>query len=267
MKYIGYVGMAITFFYSAYLLIRFDFKNIVSGYKSTKSKLSQKFTFVKRFFNESDFRTLSNNVIGLNLGLCFVLYSAIIGIIFHSIWDISFSIYYLLLVLIRLLIMLCEQRISKNENMVSTEKELNRAKVLRLEGLLLIFVSIALVVPVTLLAMLQKEVVFPMWIAIANACYAFYKIIDCTYSFIKNKNNNNLSIKGIKNLNLIGALVSMLTLENAMIMTFSVSIEESMKIMLILSALAVMVINSIIAIMTFIDGNKNVNNIVKNVKN
>lgn len=253
-----YGGLGITFFYCAYLFIRFDFKKIRLACKNAKGKLSQKSKLLNKLFNDIYFRTILGTCLSLFLGICFVVYNAFAGIYYHSVWNGSISVYYGLLVVIKISFLYGEFSLVK-KGLSQEETEFKRAKMFRLEGVLLLLVNIALICPITLLALSKKEVNLPVWVAIASACYTFYKMIVCTHSFIKTRRQDNLSIKGLKNLNLMGALVTLLSLENTMIITFSEGEMEGMKILMIISSLIVMVLLLTLATLTFIKGKKEVN--------
>lgn len=254
---IFYAGMGLTFFYSIYLFIILDYPNIKKFFIDLKNKICQKSKFINALFTSRYARTMTTTTFSLFLGVCFVGYNAFVGLYFHSIWNGSISIYYGLLVAIRIVFLWGEYRISR-EDRQEEEKDLKRAKMFKLGGVLLLCVNMALVIPVTLLATAQKNVNLPMWVAIANAGYTFYKVSGCIYSFIKTRRESILTIKGIKNLNLTSATVSLLSLENIMIITFSESIDSGMEIMMMLSAFVAMIINIWIAVTTLTLGKKEV---------
>lgn len=247
-----YGFMGITFFYCCYLFIMFDFKKIKNWCKLQKEKISKKNKFLNKLFNDIYFRTMLATTFSLFLGILFVAYNAFAGIYYHSVWNGSISVYYAFLVVVRIMFLINE---AKFKNFNNNLKEQKRAKLLKNVGIMLLFVNLALVAPVTLLALSKKDVNLPMWVAIANACYAFYKITICIISFVKTRHNSMLSVRCIKNLNLTSALVTLLSLENTMIITFSENgIESSMHIMMILSAFVVMLVNIWIAISSIVKG-------------
>lgn len=253
---ICYSIMGVTFFYSIYLFIIFDYKKLKGTYIKLRDNLCSKSKFINKLYTQAYFRTMMATCFSLFLGICFVGYNAFAGIYYHSIWNGSISIYYLFLVAIRITILISEYKINKNSQLKDDEISIKRLKTFKLEGELLICVNLALIAPITLLATIQRDVSLPYWIAIANAGYTFYKVITCIYSFLRSRKDTNLSIKGIKNLNLTSACVSLLSLENTMILTFSESIDSSMQILMILSSLTCTIINNWIAIATLISSKK-----------
>lgn len=256
LMYFAYSGMAVAFFYCCYLFIRYDFKAIKNWVKNTKQNLMEKNKVVNGYFSDAYSRTMINTIFSLGLGVCFVAYNAFVGLYYSSVWNGSISVYYLFLVGIRILYLVGEYRLAQNSNISETEKSLKRAKMFAFGGVLMLMLSFSLIVPVTLLALSKKQVSLPMWVAIADATFVFYKLGACIYSFIKTRKSNVLSVKGLKNLSLTAVCVSMLSLENTMIITFSEGVDNSMRIITILSALAVMVINIFVAISTIRSGRK-----------
>lgn len=254
-----YGAMGITFFYCVYLFIRFDYKKIKSYFKQVKNKLTKKSKLIDRLFNDSYFRTMCATSFSLFLGICFVSYNIFAGLYYNSIWNTSIAIFYTILVAIRVLILINEYKITHSKNQNPSDIQRNRINTFYIEGILLLCVNITLIAPVTLLATSQKQVNLPMWVAIANAGYTFYKVTACIYSFVRSRKNKNLSIIGIKNLNLTSASVSLLSLENTMIITFSEVVESSMQTLIIISAFAVMVLNIWVALDTLIKGKKQKN--------
>lgn len=255
-----YSGMGITFFYCVYLFIRYDYFAIKSYFKGVKIRLSKKNRFLNRLFNDTYFRTMLGTTFSLILGIGFVTYNAIAGLIYHSVWNGSISVYYGFLVSIRVVFILSEYIFHRKE-MAEDIKDDYRNRIFKAEGVLLILLNIALIAPVTILALSKKQVHLPMWVAIAEACYTFYKVIACIYSFARSRKNGNLFVKGIKNLNLTSATITMLSLENTMILTFSQN-PSDMQLLMIMSAFVVMLINLSIALLTYLRGKKYVENTI-----
>lgn len=261
--YVCYTLMGITFFYGLYIFIRFDLKRIKSAYKNLKDGNSSKSKFFNKITSDIYFRTMLTTIISMFLGICFVAYNAVAGIIYHSVWNGSISVYFGFLVGIKILFLIGEYRIQKSVPSIFN-LELKRAQLLRLEGFMLVLLNLALVVPITLLVLSKKAVILPMWVAIANATYAFYKMGVCIYSFAKSRATDNLSIQGIKNLNLASACVTMLSLENTLIVASGKTITNTLKLIMILSAFAVIVINMWIAISTISKSKKEIASIKQN---
>lgn len=96
-----------------------------------------------------------------------------------------------------------------------------------------------MIAPITLMALQKKEVNFSSVHAITIAAYTTYKIIMSAINFSKAKKNGNLSVKMLRNVNLVDALVSVLSLQYALVMTFGGGIEGDMLFLCAFSSLAV----------------------------
>ena len=125
---------------------------------------------------------------------------------------------------------------------------------------MLFILNLSLVVPVSLLVLLQKPVELSLIPAIAMAAYTTYKIVMASLNLKKRKKSENRLVRLLRTINYIDALVSILTLQNTLIM---VNMHGEGNQMLTLSAvtgavimLAVLVL-SVAAIRKGIVGLKN----------
>lgn len=252
-----YASLGVTFFYDLYLFIVYDYKKLKAYSKQKFEALTQKSKVVNRFTNDIYFRTMTTSSFSLFWSFCFVAYNAFAGLYYHSMWNGSIAIYYGFLVGIRILFLFGEYKIAKGD--FSQEcKEIKRAKMFRLEGILLLCLNIVLVVPITMLALQKKEVNLPMWVAIVNATYTFYKMTMCAVAYFRTRKNDILSIRGLKKLNLTDAFVSLLSLENTMIITFSNEQTGDMSMLMIISCFVVLLVNVWIALSTYLKGKSEV---------
>lgn len=134
--------------------------------------------------------------------LIFALYNGAIGIIYQTSWNISISIYYILLFLIRLLIIL-----SKKEKITYI-----------FTSIFLFIINLALIAPITIMALNQKNINIGLIPAIGIATYTTYKITNAIIHYKKNYKNDNLLDKQNIIINLVDSIVSILTLQNTLIL-------------------------------------------------
>lgn len=116
--------------------------------------------------------------------------------------------------------------------------------------------DISLIAPITLMALQKKEVNFSSVHAITIAAYTTYKIIMSAINFSKAKKNGNLSVKMLRNVNLVDALVSVLSLQYALVMTFGGGIEGDMLFLCAFSSLAVWVFLIILSVVNAVKSRK-----------
>ncbi len=151
------------------------------------------------------------------VNIAFLVYNLYLGVAYHLIWNTSICGYYFLLVLLRMLIFWNEKKWNRKppQNIYQC-----RAVLFRFESWLLLLVDFALIAPVVLMVKSQRTVNIGMIPAISVAAYTTYKIVMAILNYRKTSNNENLSLYGLKILNLKDAIVSVLTLQNTLIMVF-----------------------------------------------
>ncbi|MCD7770869.1 MAG: hypothetical protein LUH23_02100 [Oscillospiraceae bacterium] len=165
-------------------------------------------SFIERYRTDYEFRTFSGAWLSLGITVLFAVYNGYLGIASLSLWHGSIAIYYILLALIRGIILLSERK--------------NRARIrtFRISSCFLLLLNIALICPIALMVMFEKPVTMSKIPAIAMAAYTTYKIIMASVNFgsKKKKLSGNILISELRAISLIDAIVSVLSLQNTLIM-------------------------------------------------
>lgn len=191
--------------------------------------------FLKKWKKDYIFNTLAGSVLSFMVTILFALYNGFLGIHLLSVWHGSICVFYLLLITIRGIILLTEKNSrTKNEN----EKIYYRHKTFVISSIILLILNLALILPISLMVMLEKPVNIGSIPAISMAAYTTYKLTMASIHIQKQKhrNHNNILITELRTINFIDALVSILTLQNTLIMVYQT--ESSTSDMLILSAVS-----------------------------
>ncbi len=178
-----------------------------------------------QWMKDYDFKTFMNSTASLVLTVIFALYNGFLGIQHQSVWYGSVCVYYLLLILLRSLIILTEKRTRAREK---SEAEARRYRTYRICAFLLLLLNLALIGPIIVLVRQQRPVNMTMIPAIAMAAYAFYKIILATIHLVKRKRSENCLVKLLRTINFIDALLSIMTLQNTLIMVVTKDDKLSM---------------------------------------
>lgn len=178
------------------------------------------------------FKTLAGSVFSFGVTVLFALYNGYLGIRLLSLWNGSICVFYLLLAAIRGTILLTEKNNAKSSE---TEKVRRRQRTFALTSAMLFLLNLSLIVPITLMVMLEKPIKLGLTPAIAMAAYTTYKIIMASLHIKKNKHNDIL-IAELRTINFIDALVSVLTLQNALITVESTDADSND--MLVLSSVS-----------------------------
>ena len=189
--------------------------------------------FVKNWRKDYAFRTAVSAFASMGATILFALYNGYLGIALLSVWHGSISVFYLLLVAIRGMILYSER---KNLMRSKEMQKLHRRRTYLGSCALLFLLDLALIMPIAMMAVMEKPVNMGLIPAIAMAAYTTYKITMASLHIRRKERNHtgNILIAELRTINFIDALVSILTLQNTLIMVKSTP-DASGK-MLILTA-------------------------------
>lgn len=182
---------------------------------------------VRTVLSDYVFRTFISSTLSFFVTIAFAGYNIFLGVSYQSAWNIGIAIYYALLVCIRACILFSEKRFHK-KYLTDEQKEPARKNLFLMQSIFLFIIDLALIAPISLMVMQEKEIHFTAIPAIATAAYTTYKIILSTRSIIKTRKQKNLSVRILKNISFVDALVSVLSLQYTLIMTFGNGIEGEM---------------------------------------
>ena len=121
--------------------------------------------------------------------------------------------YYIILTALRGSIILAEKRIAGTEN--RAEK---RERVCLAASVLLLVLNVSLIVPVSMMVRQQKPVNVTLIPAVAMAAYTTYKVTMASIHLKRRKRSSDSLVRLLRTINFIDALVSVLTLQNTLIM-------------------------------------------------
>lgn len=210
-----------------------------------KSIRRQQIKLLRKKRSESySFKTFISSTASLCVTILFALYHGFLGLAASSIWHGSICVFYLLLVVIRGIILLTEYRIKSERE---EEKQRWRRKTFLITSVLLLLLNLSLMLPISLMVLLQNQVNIGKIPAIAMAAYTTYKI-TMALIHIRRQKIYHVLIRELRTINLIDALVSILTLQSTLIMVNSGPAEETN--MLTLSSISSAAIYIVIIIVT-----------------
>ena len=142
------------------------------------------------------------------------VFNAYLGISERSIWFGALAAYYIFLAIMRGGLLLGSRRRVR-------EDELRRAKNYRMCGVWLLILNAALSSAIAQMIFDDRGFSYKDWFIYAFAAYAFYKITMAIINAIKAHRWDDLTIQGIRNINLVDSAVSILALQTALLHTFS----------------------------------------------
>lgn len=188
---------------------------------------------VKQFFDrrktDYDFKTITTALGSLAVTALFALYNGFLGVSHASLWHGSICVYYLVLVILRTTVIAAGKKAGR-------KAEPNRAlaKVYIASAALLLFLNVCLIVPVSLMVVRQKPVDMTLIPAITMAAYTTYKVVMSSVNLKRRKRSSDRLVRLLRTINFIDALVSVLSLQNTLIM---VNMKGDGSEMLTLSAI------------------------------
>ncbi len=202
-------------------------------------------SFIKSWKKDYIFKTLVSSVVSFTVTIIFALYNGFLGIRLLSIWHGGICVFYLLLAAIRGIILLTEKN---NRTRDDKQKSECRQRVFIISAVLLLLLNLALILPISLMVVLKKPVNMGLIPAIIMAAYTTYKITMASIHIQKQKRSNHILIIELRTINFIDALVSILTLQNTLIMVKQTTSNGSD--MLTLSSISSAAIYAIIIFVT-----------------
>lgn len=167
----------------------------------------------------------------LIVSVFFALYNAFLGIAHRSPWNGSIAVYYILLSIIRGTIIFTEHKLHR----IPTADEKYRRKVTFLfSSALMVVMNTALIVPLTMMVKMEKPGRFGLIPVLIMSVYTAYKIIAASINFRRRRTSAHLFVRELRSISLMDALLSIATLQNALIVYEG---AEHSRHMLILSAI------------------------------
>lgn len=164
--------------------------------------------------------------VSLGATALFALYHGYLGLCYASVWHGSIGIFYLLLIVIRGTILLTEKQ---NQRRPTSAQDRCRRRAFLISSLLLLVMDLALIWPIAMMVVLDKPVSMGLTLAIAMAAYTTWKITMASIHMgrLRRRSGGNILVAELRTVNFIDALVSILTLQNALIMVSRTAADEN----------------------------------------
>lgn len=222
LSYVLYSVAALSLTYSVYLLIP-----IVANAKKNILAWMNNHKYTNRYLHDFGFKTIITTVISFTMSLINSAINGYLGIKNKSIWYGALSAFYIALAFIRggVLFYHSHRLIKKN----TQNDDYSKAKVYLGSGIATLVLNVVLSVEIAQMIFSNAHFEYVGWTIFYSAAYAFYKITMSIISFIKAHKQTDLTVRAVRNINLVDALVSILALQTALLTVFS---DESVNISL-----------------------------------
>ena len=172
--------------------------------------------FVARWKTEYDYKTYMTAAASLAVTVIFAFYNGFLGISHASLWYGTICVYYIMLTILRGLIIAAAKRLSQRKAL-----EAARHRASQVISFLLLILNVSLIVPVSIMVKQQKPVNLTLIPAIAMAAYTTYRVIMASVNLKRSKSTSDSLVRLLQTISVIDALVSILTLQNTLIMVNS----------------------------------------------
>ena len=237
----------------AYLLYIFSFYALITVcvrvpriVKWRKRKLHEN-KYTDRYLTDTDLRMQISMYRGLLISFAFATFKIILGFIYDSSWFFAMAGYNVILSFMRFLIVLQSQKIGLSE-----EEERKQALLAyRWCGWLMLVLNIAVSVIMFMVIVQNQRIEYHMIACIGLAAFTFYCFTRAVINMIKYSRQKNPIYAAVKRMDMVKAIVSIFTLQVAMLTTFQgQGGEVNIRLMNMLTGIAVTIaINTIGALM------------------
>lgn len=168
----------------------------------------------RRYVEDVKFRAEVSLGIGFTINLLYIVMKMVSGIYYRSTWFVALAVYYTLLAVMRFLLL---YRRKWPEGRARQKRELRRY---RLCGYVLLMMNLALSGIVIFMVRYGRGYEYPGTLIYAMAAYSFYAVINAAINVIKFRRHESPILSASKAISLVAALVSILSLETAMLAQF-----------------------------------------------
>lgn len=178
---------------------------------------------IGRLIKENTFRTQIALYPGFLINVVYVIWKLSFGIYYKSAWFISLALYYFVLAWMRLSLI---RPFSVKEGEIRKKAELKRYRIC---GASLLVINIALSGIVVLAVKKENGFTYPGYMIYVMAMYAFYSVITAVINLAKYRKYGSPVLSAAKVISLTTAMVSMFSLESAMLAQFADASQTAFK--------------------------------------
>lgn len=199
--------------YTVTVITVFCIKVFPGYYRNIKQRIYDN-KFGNKYMTDVAYRTHFSLYVSLGINLLYVATNLFTGIWYRSVWSITLAAYYIILAVMRFLLLRFANRIGIGKDRI---KELLRSRAC---GIILMTVNLALSGVVVLVIVQNKGFEYHGVLIYVMAMYTFYVTTNSIVNMIKYRKYNSPIMSTSKTINFAAALVSMLSLETAMLSQF-----------------------------------------------
>lgn len=184
------------------------------GMKDGTEAAIQKIPLLHRYFTDEPFKLHISLCLSLGINILYAVMKFVCGLYYHSVWFGTLAAYYILLAIMRFSLLNHASRNALGKNVVSELRQYRQC------GIILMIMNIALMGVVILVVSKNEGFVYAGYLIYVMAMYAFYNVFTAVRDVVKYRKYKSPVMSAAKAVKLAAALVSMLSLETAMLNQF-----------------------------------------------
>lgn len=189
-------------------------------YPKVKKRLYE-IEIVNRYTDDHYFRVFAGLCLSLVINLAFAGLKMALAVLQSSVWSGAIAGYYIQLCIIRMF--LTKQHLNAGKEK-SKEREW---RAYRITAFLLLMINLALSIIVTQIVREGRSYSYPGFVIYAMAAYTFYSMGNSIYNFVRYNKFDSPLLSATKTVSLTTALVSVFTLQTAMISAFDEAEDQT----------------------------------------
>ncbi|MCD8308586.1 MAG: hypothetical protein LUD19_01930 [Clostridia bacterium] len=230
-------------------------KNGKGGFKQRVKAAIDKRNFTRNLAGNYGYRTVAITCVTFAINAAYAAFNIVFAAITLSVWYASLGGYYLILSLMRGGVIAGDRRAKRKAAGDGRLQAEYRLKNYRICGCALFVLEVAMAGAVTVMIVMGKPTKYSEVMAIVFAAYTTYKVTLAIVNIVKAKKQDEPQVQAIRNIGLADAAISLLSLQTALIATFSDEESTDMTIMNALMGAAVCIVTICIAIIMIVNAN------------
>lgn len=238
--------LAILFYVVAFYTLVVVCVRIPGIVKRVKTKLHEN-KYTDAYLTDKDLRMRISMYRGLLISFVFATFKIIMGFIYNSSWLFAMAGYNTILSLMRFVVIFRSQKKGLSE----IEERRRGLQSYQVCGWLVMVLNIAVSVVMFMVIVQKQTIEYHMIVTIGLAAFTFYCFTMAIINMVKYRDRKNPVYAAIKRIDMVKAIVSIFTLQVAMLTTFSgEGADIDVRLMNVLTGFAVTIaINTIGAMM------------------
>lgn len=177
--------------------------------------------YILRLLKDYEFRTFQFSLFSFILDIGLFVFYIIMSQIQHSEWYSCLIIYYLIVFALKAMILFLSKKNANKEN-----KEYISKKCFKACGITFIILPLVLSAMIFQIVSANKVFYYPIFMIYIIAGYTLFRIVMAIYNFFKVQQKFDYHIRSLKNINLVSAFISFLSLQTMALDTFSSNVNK-----------------------------------------